>query len=35
MLEKFRARPAADGPAVLERQAARKAIAVAREAASP
>jgi len=32
MLERFRARPAADDPAVLERQAARKAVAVAREA---
>src|SRR5215212_2526074 len=31
-LEKFRARPGPDDPAVLERQAARKAVAVAREA---
>src|SRR5918998_5092084 len=31
-LEKFRARPGPDDPAVLERQAARKAIAEAREA---
>ena len=31
-LEKFRARPGPDDPAVLERQAAQKAIAVAREA---
>ena len=32
LLEKFRARPAADSPAVLERQAAQKAISDAREA---
>ena len=32
LLEKFRARPAADSPAVLERQAALKAISDAREA---
>src|ERR671917_1831762 len=31
-LEKFRARPGPDDPAVLERQAAQKAIAEAREA---
>jgi hypothetical protein len=31
-LEKFRARPGPDDPAVLERQAAQKAVAVAREA---
>ena len=32
LLEKFRARPAADSPAMLERQAAQKAISDAREA---
>jgi hypothetical protein len=32
LLAKFRARPAADSPAVLERQAAQKAINDAREA---
>ena len=32
LLEKFRARPAADSPAALERQAAQKAISDAREA---
>ena len=32
MLAKFAARPPADDPAVLEQQAARKAIAAAREA---
>src|SRR5918998_4950950 len=31
-LEKFRARPGPDDPAVLERQAAQKAVAEAREA---
>ena len=31
-LERFRARPGPDDPTVLERQAAQKAIAVAREA---
>ncbi len=32
LLEKFRSRPPADDPAVLERQAAQAAIAAAREA---
>jgi hypothetical protein len=34
MLEKFRARPGVDDPAVLERQAARQAVSLAREARS-
>jgi membrane protein involved in colicin uptake len=32
LLDKFRARPAADDPAVVERQAARQAVSNAREA---
>ena len=32
LLEKFRAKPAADDPAVLERQAARRAVSEARAA---
>jgi hypothetical protein len=32
LLDKFRARPAADDPAVMERQAARQAVSEAREA---
>ena len=31
MLERFRAKPAADDPAVIEREEARKALAAARE----
>jgi Family of unknown function (DUF6481) len=32
MLERFRAKPAADDPAVIEREEARKALAAARDA---